>query len=72
MRFVLLERIWDCLVALLGAKQAELVQKFVPRSRVRMFRNKRTDPAPLDPKLMFLCLSYYLGAFGIVWLCYST
>jgi len=49
MRFVLLERIWDCLVALLGAKQAELVQKFVPRSRVRMFRNKRNRSAPIGP-----------------------
>ena len=28
----------------LGAKRAELVQKFVPRSRVGIFRNKRTDP----------------------------
>ena len=26
----------------LGAKRAELVQKFVPRSRVAMFRNERT------------------------------
>ena len=25
-----------------GAKRAELVQKFVPRSRVRIFRNERT------------------------------
>ena len=42
MRFVLLGRIWDCLVALLGAKQAELVQKFVTRSRVRIFHSERT------------------------------
>ena len=28
----------------LGAKQAELVQKFVPRSRVGIFCNERTDP----------------------------
>ena len=26
-----------------GAKRAELVQKFVPRSRVRIFRNERTQ-----------------------------
>ena len=26
----------------LGTKRAELVQKFVPRSRVRIFRNERT------------------------------
>jgi hypothetical protein len=27
-----------------GAKRAELGQKFVPRSCVGIFRNKRTDP----------------------------
>ena len=48
----------------LGAKQAELVQKFVPRSRVGIFRNERTRSTPLDPKLPFWCVSYYLGAFG--------
>ena len=49
----------------LGAKQAELVQKSMQRSRVRIFRNVRT---PLDRKLMFWYDSYYLGAFGTVWL----
>ena len=48
----------------LGAKWAELVQKFVPRSRVGIFRNERTRSTPLDPKLTFWCVSYYLGAFG--------
>ena len=48
----------------LGAKRAELVQKFVPRSRVRIFRNERTRSTPLDPKLKFCCVLYYLGAFG--------
>ena len=38
----------------LGAKRAELVQKFVPRSRVGIIRNERTRSTPLDPKLMFL------------------
>jgi len=56
----------------LGAKRAELVQKFVPRSRVRIFRNKRARFFPLDPKLMFWCVSYYLDAFGTVWLPYET
>jgi len=55
-----------------GAKRAELVQKFVPRSRVELFDNERTLSAPLDPKLMFCCISYYLGAFGTVWLPYDT
>ena len=56
----------------LGAKRAELVPKFVPRSHVRIFRNDRTQSTPLDPKLTFWCVSYYLGAFGIVWLPYGT
>ena len=51
----------------LGAKRAELVQKFVPRSRVGIFCNEHTRSTPLDPKLTFLCVSYYLGAFGTVW-----
>ena len=40
----------------LGAKWGELVQlmqKFVPRSRIGIFRNERTRSDPLDPKLMF-------------------
>jgi len=54
-----------------GAKWAELVQKFVPRSRVRIFRKEHTRCTPLDPKLMFWYVSYYLGAFGTVWLPYG-
>ena len=56
----------------LRAKQAELVQKFVPRSRVRIFRNKPTRCTPLDPKLMFWCISYHLGAFATIRLPYKT
>ena len=57
----------------LGAKRAELVQKFVPRSRIGIFRNERTRTTPLEPKLMFCCISYYyFGAFWIVWLPYKT
>ena len=55
-----------------GAKQAEQVQKFVPRSRVRIFCNERTRSTPLDPKLMFWYVLYYLGAFGTIWLPYET
>ena len=61
-----------CCLLTLGAKQAELVQKFVPRSRVGIIRNEHTRSTPLDPKLMFWCVSYYLGAFGAVWLPYET
>ena len=56
----------------LGAKKAEQVQKFVPRSGVGIFRNKCNRSTPLDPKLTFWCVSYYLGAFGTVWLPYET
>ena len=40
----------------LGAKWAELVQlmqKFMPRSRVETFHYERTRNTPWDPKLMF-------------------
>ena len=57
-----------CCLTKLDAKRAELVQKFVPRSRVGIFCNKRTRSTALDPKLTFWSVSYYLGAFGILWL----
>ena len=59
-------------VTKLGAKRAELVQKFVPRSRFKIFRNECTRSTPLDPKLMFRCVSYNFDALGSVWLSYKT
>src|SRR6185437_10853726 len=59
----------------LCAKWGELVQlmqKFVPQSHVGFFRNERTRSTPLDPKLTFWFVSYYLGALGTVWLPYET
>ena len=56
----------------LGAKRAELVQKFVKRSRIGIFRNERIRSNALDPKLTFWCVSYYLGAFGTALLPYET
>ena len=50
----------------LGAKRAELVQKFVTQSRVGIFRNERTHSTPLDPKFMFWRILYYLGVFGTI------
>ena len=44
----------------LGTKHVEVVQKVVPRSRVRIFRNERIRSTPLDPKLTF-------GAFRTIW-----
>ena len=51
----------------LSAKQAKLVQKFVPRSRVGIFYNEHTRSTPLDPKLMFWTFRtiwVYSGPFG--------
>ena len=42
----------------LGAKWVELVQlmqKFVPRTRIGIFGNEHTRSTPLHPKLMFWC-----------------
>ena len=36
------------------------------------FSNEHTRSTPLDPKLKFWCVSYYLGAFGTVWLRNNT
>src|SRR6185312_779275 len=36
------------------------------------FSQQHIRSTPLDPKLMFWCVSYYLGAFGTVWLPYET
>ena len=77
LRFGAFRTIWvhwgpfGCLTKV-GAKRAELVQKFVPRSRIRIFRNECTRSTLLDRKLTFWCVSYYLGAFGTVWLPYET
>jgi len=62
---------FGCLTKL-GAKRAELLQKFVPQSRVGIFRNEHTRSTPLYPRLMFWGVSYYLCAFGTVWLPYET
>ena len=48
------------------AKLVQLMQKFMPRYRARIFHNKRSQSTPLDPKLMFWCVSFRLGAFGTV------
>ena len=62
---------FGCLTKL-GAKRAELVQKFVPRSRIGILRNEHTLSNPFDPNLTFWCVLYHLGAFGTVWLSYET
>ena len=64
-----------CCLTKLDSNRSELVQlmqKFVPRRCVRIFRNERTRSTPLDPKLTFWCVSNYLGEFGTVWGPYET
>ena len=48
------------------AKLAQLMQKFVPRCLDRNFHNERSRSAPLEYKLMFLCVSFHLIAFGTI------
>ena len=63
--FVTFRNVWMhlgsfCYGNKLGAKWAELVQlmqKFLPRSRVETFRYERTRYTPWDRKLMFCCIS---------------
>ena len=53
----------------LGAKRAKLVQflqNFVQRCLIRIFRNECSRSTPLDPKLIFWCVSFRLGAFGTI------
>ena len=45
-----------CCVITLSSKQAKLVQKFVPRSCVGIFRSEHTRLSPLGPKLIFWCV----------------
>jgi len=59
----------------LGAKRAKLVQllqNFVQRCLIRIFRNERSRSTPLDPKLIFWCVSFRLGAFGTISLLHRT
>ena len=51
--------LFGCLTEL-GAKQAELVQKFMPRSRVRIFRNERILSTHWS-------LNGCFGAFRTIW-----
>ena len=50
---------FGCLTKL-SAKRAEVVEKFVPRSRVIIFRNEHTELTPWD-------LNSCFGAFCNIW-----
>ena len=44
--------LFGCLIKLI-AERAEVVQKFMPRSRIGIFRDESTRSDPLDPNLTF-------------------
>jgi len=46
------------------ANLVQLMHEFVPQSLVRISRNRCSRSTQLDPKLMFSCVSFRLGAFG--------
>ena len=54
------------------ANLVQLMQEFVPQSLFRISRNGRSRSTQLDPKLMFSCLSFCLGAFGTIMLLHKT
>ena len=62
---------FGCLTKL-DAKQGELMQKLVPQSHVGIFCYECSRSTPLDPKLVFWCVSNYLGAFRTICLPYET
>ena len=67
MRFFPFGCICDCFATeRKRAKLVQLMQKFVPRSRVGIFRNICSRSTPLDHKLMFWCVSFHLGAFRAI------
>ena len=64
-----------CYCTKLAAKRAKLVQlmqKFRPRCLVKFFYNECSRSTLLDPKSMFLCVSFRSGAFWTVSLLHET
>jgi len=54
------------------AKLVQLIEQFVQQYLVRICRNERSQSTSLDPKLMFWCVSFRLGAFWTVSLLHET
>ena len=54
------------------AKLVQLMQKFMPWSHIGIIHKECTWSTPMDPKLMFCCISQCLGAFGAILLLYET
>ena len=74
MRFVLFRCIRDRLVALRNSVQngPNYCKSLCHEVASEFFATNAPDPPPLDPKMKFWFVSYYLGAFGTVWLPYET
>ena len=61
-----------CYCTNLDTKRAELVQlmqNFLPRSRIGIFRNECTRSTPLDPKLIFCASHCFWVRFGLFYYC---
>ena len=54
------------------AEILQLMQKYVPRSRVGIFCNYSSQPTAIYPNLMFWSISYHLGVFRTVSLLHET
>ena len=63
---------YDTILYAKRVKILQLMQKYMPRSRVGIFRYDRSQPTAIDPKLMFWCILYHFGAFGTVLLHHKT
>src|SRR6185312_2334613 len=74
MCFILFGCIWDCLVALRNSVQngPNYCKSSCHEVASEFFATNAPDIPPLDTKLTFCYVSYYLGAFGTVWLPYGT
>ena len=72
--FVLFGCIRDRLVALRNSEQngPNKCKSSCHEVASELFAMNAPDPPPLFPKLTFWCVSYYLDAFGTVWLAYKT
>ena len=54
------------------AKLVQLMQKFMPWSHIEIIHKECTRSTSMDPKLMFCCISYCLGALGAISLLHES
>ena len=71
--FVLFVCIWYSLLRYYTQLKTGQTCAKVRDTKSRRNFSQRTHPIhPIGPKLMFWCVLYHLGAFGVVWLPYET